>query len=227
VGARRDIVKERTKQSSIPLILKGWACRYRDLPNGKRQLTTLYLPGDLCEPFGALPSFTSDGLCALTPVMFARVGLQEIEQALVCGPSIRRALWWDLLMATSIEREHLVSLGRRSASERIAHFFCEVQVRLTMVGHGNALSYDMPVTQADMSDLLGLTSVHVNRSLQDLRRSGLIALDRRRLTINDLQGLRELALFDSDYLHARRPPKARPENVSKLNQEKVADARTI
>jgi CRP-like cAMP-binding protein len=220
VPARLDILREGTKQSAIPLIMKGWACRYRDLPNGKRQFTTLYLPGDLCEPFGALPSFTSDGLLALTPVVFARVGLHEIEQAAVRGPLVRRALWWDLLMASSIEREHLVSLGRRSASERIGHFFCEVHVRLTMIGQVNALSFDMPVTQNDMSDLLGLTSVHVNRSLQDLRRSGLITLNRRRLTINDLQGLRELSLFDPDYLHASRPIPAHPGGMLQVEQKK-------
>ena len=140
-------------------------------------------------------------LAALTRVAFASLPLEGVRRAARDRPAIEDALWWDLLVASAIEREHIVSLGRRSATERLAHLFCELQLRLALVDLADANGYDMPVTQADIADMLGLTPVHVNRSLQDLRRSGLIALRDRRLILRDLAALRELALFDPDYLH--------------------------
>jgi CRP-like cAMP-binding protein len=147
-----------------------------------------------------LPRFIDHALGALTPVVIAPLALDLIGNAARSSPRIGEALWWDLLMASAIEREHVVSLGRRSASERMGHLFCELHLRLEMVGLLDGLGYDMPVTQADLGDLLGLSTVHVNRSLQELRRAGLISLQGRHLTIQDLDGLRELSFFDAAYL---------------------------
>jgi CRP-like cAMP-binding protein len=201
IGTRRDILAEGDTPRSLPLILDGWACRYRLLANGKRQVITLFVPGDLCEPFGVLPRFMDHMLAAITPVAFASVSVEAAASVAGSSPRIEEALWWDLLVASSIEREHVVSLGRRSAVERMGHLFCELHLRLAMVGLVEDLGYDLPVTQADLGDLLGLSTVHVNRSLQELRRSGLISLRGRRLTIHDLTGLRDLSFFDENYLH--------------------------
>ncbi|MGO4387655.1 Crp/Fnr family transcriptional regulator [Microvirga sp. 2YAF29] len=201
VSARGDIIPEGSSSRFLPLIVEGWACRYRLLPNGKRQIISLFIPGDLCEPFGVLPRFMDQPLAALTPVTAALVPLSAIGSLVRHNPRINEAFWWDLLVASTIEREHVVSLGRRTATERLGYLFCELHLRLEMVGLVNGLSFDMPVTQADLGDVLGLSTVHVNRSLQELRLTGLISLRGRSLTLQNLEGLRELSFFDADYLH--------------------------
>lgn len=201
VSPREDVAAEGVQPHALPLIADGWACRYSTLENGQRQIISLYIPGDLCEPFGMLPRFMDHSVATLTPVMMSPVRVERLKSAVAISPRIEEALWWDLLVSTAIDREHLVSLGRRTATERLGHLFCELHLRLDMVGLVDGLSYEMPVTQADLGDLLGLSMVHVNRSLQELRRTGLMSLRGRRLTIHDLDGLRELSLFDEGYLH--------------------------
>lgn len=195
-----NIVPEGTEPHSIVLVIEGWVCRYRQLENGKRQITSVFLPGDLCEPFGALPQFLDHSLAALTPVLMARVPPHALRSAARASPRIEEALWWDLLISDALHREHIVSLGRRSAVERLGHVFCELHFRLGMVGLVAQSSYDIALTQVDLADLVGLSAVHVNRSLQELRGSGLLSLQGRRLTIHDLHALRELSMFDPDYL---------------------------
>lgn len=202
VPARSDLVQEGAEAGFLPLILEGWACRYRDLENGKRQITTLFVPGDLCEPFGALPHSIDHAIAAITPVVFAPVSLKAIGAAARSSHRIYEALWWDLLCASAIERESIVSLGRRSAAERMGHLFCELYVRLGLIGLINRdQSCSFPLRQADLGDVLGLSTVHVNRSLQELREAGWISLRNQRLTIHDLAALRDFSLFDPSYLH--------------------------
>ncbi len=201
VGARGDIVLEGEEARGLVLVLEGWVCNYRQLENGKRQIVSLFVPGDLCQPFGILPRFLDHSLGAITPVTLAQVPLHAIQAAAQASPRIAEALWWDLLVAAAIDRERVVSLGRRTAAERLGHLLCELHVRLTMVGLADETGYDLPVTQGDLADLLGLSTVHVNRSLQDLRGAGLITLKGRRLAFRNLQGLRAVSFFDTTHLH--------------------------
>ena len=205
IGAREDILTDGAQVRSLPLIVEGWACRYKLLTNGKRQITALLVPGDLCEPFGVMRRCVTYSIGALTPIVLAPVSLDAIRGVARDNPRIEAALWWDMLTGSAIEREHVVSLGRRSASERTGHLFCELHLRLAMVGLADDAGYTLPVTQADLGDLLGLSAVHVNRSLQELRRTGLISLRERRLTIRNLAELREFSLFDTAYLYASGP----------------------
>ncbi|MBT2245035.1 MULTISPECIES: Crp/Fnr family transcriptional regulator [Sphingobium] len=213
VKSQRDIASQDRACRYLPIILEGWACRYRLLENGKRQITGLFIPGDLCEPFGILPRFPDSTFAALTPTKIALASLDAVAAAARSSPSLREAFWWDLLMASSIDQERLVSLGRRSAAERVAHLFCELHVRLMIIGQADNEGYELLITQTDMSDMLGLTSVHVNRSLKILRETGLISLKGRRLMIHDLVGLRDLALFDPTYLHLDRSTSRSPATV--------------
>lgn len=201
VDAHNDITREGAAPRALTVILDGWACSYRDLANGKRQIISILVPGDLAEPFGILPRFADHSLAALTPVTFASVSPDAIRAAARNNPGVERALWWDLLVACAIEREHVVNLGRRSASERLGHLFCELQLRLEMVGLVDGPECDLPLTQGELADVLGLSAVHVNRSLQDLRFRGLVSLRNRRLTIHNLDDLREVSFFDPAYLH--------------------------
>jgi CRP-like cAMP-binding protein len=194
-------VLEGDEARGLTLVLEGWACAYRRLENGKRQIISLFLPGDLSQPFGVLPSYVDLSLGALTPVTLAQVPLPAIRGAARASAHIETALWWDLLVAAAIDRERVVSLGRRTAAERLGHLLCELHLRLSLVGLADETGYDLPVTQADLADLLGLSTVHVNRSLQELRGTGLMSLKGRQLIFHDLEGLRAASLFDPAYLH--------------------------
>lgn len=206
IPARGAIAAEGDTPPFLPLIVDGWACRYRILENGKRQITSLLLPGDLCEPYGVLPRFMDSSLGALTHVALSRVTLSAIRNAARSSDAIERALWWDLLVATAIDRERIVSLGRRSAVERLSHLLCELHLRLEMVGLIHNATYELPLTQADLGDVLGLSTVHINRSLQELKTTGLISQHARKVTIHDPVGLQQLAFFDAGYLHPRIAP---------------------
>ncbi|MGX1167025.1 CRP-like cAMP-binding protein [Bradyrhizobium sp. USDA 372] len=206
VRAGEDIMREGEESHGLPLILEGWAVRSRFLSNGKRQCISLLIPGDLAEPFGVLPRFLDHSVSAVTPVKFAPVSVTALRGAARASHSIEEALWWDLLMSIAIEREHIVSLGRRAAVERVGHLLCELHIRLTLVGQADDKGFDLPITQADLGDLLGLSTVHINRSLQELRRRNLISWRARRLTLHDLKELRDLSLFDENYLHVAVHP---------------------
>lgn len=199
---RGDILQEGANLQSVVLVLEGWVYRYRQLENGMRQITTLYMPGDLCEPFGAVSPRMNHALAAATPVTLALVPPQALREATLASPQIEKALWWDLLLSDTITREHAVSLGRRSATERLAYCFCEVRERLEMVGLTQGESFAFPLTQAELADMFGLSTVHVNRSLQELRRTGLVSLQGRRATIHDLATIREMAMFDVSLFHS-------------------------
>ena len=203
VSARADIVLEGAQARSLFVVLEGWAYAYKVLENGKRQILSFLLPGDLSEPFGVLPEFSSHSIAALTAVKLAELSLPDLQAAARSSPRIQRALWWDLLVAGAIDRERIVNVGRRSATERLGHLLCEVNLRLRMVGLSDGLVCDFPPPQVDVADACGLSTVHVNRSLQQLKSSGLISLLHRRLTIHGLRKLQASSLFDPTYLHIR------------------------
>jgi CRP-like cAMP-binding protein len=200
IDARSDILVHGDKPAALVVILEGWACRFKLLENGKQQIVSVLLPGDLSEPFGVLPTFMDNTLGALTPVSLAYISLNEIRMASE-HLRIEEALWWDLLFTNALERQHIVSLGRRTALERLAHTLSELHVRLSLVGLASESSFDMGMTQGDIADLLGLSVVHVNRTLQELEALGLISRRGRVITILDQDGLRTLGDFDPSYMH--------------------------
>lgn len=212
IHARGDIMREGATPRFLTLVLDGWACTYRDLENGQRQILSILLPGDLAEPFGILPDFADHSIGAVTQVTLAQIPPEAIRMAARASARIEQALWWDLLVAIAVEREHAVSLGRRTASERLGHLFCELHLRQSLVGLAEDSTCDLPLTQSELADLLGLSAVHVNRSLQDLRSKGLVSLRNRRLIIHDLDELRDLSFFDPDYLHTGGEAPVHPPN---------------
>ena len=185
------------------MVLSGWACRYKVLPDGRRSITSLYLPGDMCDPYVFLPGAMEQALGTLTPVILAKVSAQAIRDMTASGSELAEALWGQMLIAVEIQREWTISLGRRNALERLAHLFCEVSARLAEVGLSDGFECEMPLTQTNLADVLGLSTVHVNRSLQQMRASSFIELHDRRLVILDRQKLESLAVFDPAYLHRR------------------------
>ena len=203
VRARERIIDEGDEPHLVNIVLSGWACRYKVLPDGRRQIIALLLPGDMCDPYVFLLRTMDHALGTLTPVTLAKVPAQAIRAVTASGPELAEALWLQVLEAIEIQREWTISLGRRTAVERLAHLFCEVSVRLGALGLTNEADFDMPITQSDLADAMGLSTVHVNRSLQELRASGLIELRSRRLTILNRPALMELGMFDPAYLQRR------------------------
>ncbi|AWN51070.1 Crp/Fnr family transcriptional regulator [Methylobacterium sp. 17Sr1-1] len=203
IGSRQDIVSEGSQLTSVPLILQGWAARYRVLENGRKQITALYLPGDFCFPHDVLPHRVGQPIGSLTPVMLARIPLETLRNLSSRSAHLDEALRWDALVAGSIQSEWTVSLGQRTAVERVGHLLCEVFLRLKAVGLTSGDQCEMPITQADLGDLLGLSNVHINRTLRDLRASGLVTLKGRQLVLHDFDGLAAASLFDPGYLQFR------------------------
>lgn len=202
--AREDIIHEGDKPDHINLILEGWACRYKMLSDGRRQILSFFVPGDLCDLHVYILRAMDHSIGALTPLVFAEITSDDFEQLTETRPRILQALWWDTLVTAAVQREWTTDIGQRTAFERIAHLLLELFYRLETVGLADARSCELPLTQAEIAEAMGMTPVHANRMLQELRGRGLIELSNRRLFIRDRAGLEHAANFDPNYLHLRR-----------------------
>lgn len=190
--------RERTRHSLI--LLSGLVHRYKTLADGRRQSLELGIPGDFID----LHSFTmkriDHDIACLRDCRVATVPHDRIEAATAKHPHLGRVLWLNTMIDAAIHRELIVSLGARSAVQRMAQLFCEMALRSEAVGLGSRAGYDLPLTQQDLSEILGLSLVHANRTVRDLRERGLATFHNLKLTIHDWDGLVELADFDPFYL---------------------------
>lgn len=200
-GAREDIIQEGDRPEHINLILSGWACRYKVLEDGRRQVIAFFLPGDLCDLNVFVLRQMDHSIAAITRVTASEISRSGFDELMLAHPRITQALWWESLVAAATQREWAVNLGQRDATERMAHLFCELFLRLRTVGLARENSIDMPLTQSELGEATGLSAVHVNRTLQELRALGLIVLKDRTLTIPDFGALKDVALFNANYLH--------------------------
>jgi CRP-like cAMP-binding protein len=196
-----DSVREGDDPQAVRLVLSGWAYRYKQLPDGRRQVVALLLPGDLGDHNVFVLSEMDHSIGALSAVTLIEIPPAAFEAMMTAHPRVTRALYWESLVNAAVQREWMLNLGRRVATERLTHLFCEVFYRLRAIGLVQGDSCEMPLTQADLADVIGMTPVHVNRVLQTLRRQKLVELKGRRLTIPDLPALERVALFTPNYLH--------------------------
>jgi len=201
VDARRDLVSEGDKPRYVHLVLDGWACRYKQLPDGKRQIVALFVPGDFCDVNVFILRAMDHSIGAITRLKVAMIAPEEMNALTAERPRITQALWWHELVTAAVQREWTLNLGQRSAYERLAHLLIELYMRLNTVGRAHDGRCDFPLTQNDLADATGLTSVHVNRTLQELRRDGLIELERKQLQILDMTRMIDVAMFNPNYLH--------------------------
>lgn len=200
-AAADDIVQEGAKSNAVRLFLSGWACRYKLLEDGRRQILNFILPGDTCDAYVYLLSGVDHAIAAITPVVYAELDRACFERLTRQETSVAEAILCEALVSSSIQREWSINLGRRDALERVAHLFCELFERLRVVELVDGGSFAFPVTQLDLADATGLSAVHLNRTLQQLRLSGLITLKERTLTIHDFDMLCRTGMFSSSYLH--------------------------
>ena len=203
IKASGDILLEGDDPRAVNVVLDGWACHFKQFEDGRRQITGLLVPGDSCDPHIFLLRRMGHGLMAVTPVLLAQLPGWALQDLTARSATLKEAFERDTLAVLATQREWIASLGRRSAMERLAHLFCELYARLEAVGLTDGPDCAMPLTQSHLADVLGQTSVHVNRTLQELRGAGLISLRNRRLTIHDRDGLSRLGLFNPDYLHLK------------------------
>ncbi|MGY3453947.1 Crp/Fnr family transcriptional regulator [Bradyrhizobium sp. USDA 4353] len=200
-SAGQELASEGDAAASIRMVLTGWAVRYKALEDGRRQIVNLVLPGDTCDAQIYLVKRLDHSIAALTPVSYAELDRERFESLIACDRKLAEAFWCETLSNAAIQREWTLNLGRRDAYERVAHLLCEVMTRLRAVGLVDGDSCAFPITQMDLADATGLSVVHVNRTLQELRSAGLIVLRDRTLTVPDFQALMDAALFEPDYLH--------------------------
>lgn len=204
LGARQDIVRDGDQPTQCCLILDGWACRYKLLSAGRRQILSFHIPGDIPN-FQSLHLPTMDhGLATMKQVTVAFIPHESLRKLTADFPSLGSLLWRDTLIEAAMFRAWMTGMGRRTAFERIAHLFCEMYLKLQAVGLAENYRCSMPITQSDLADALGLTPVHVNRVLQEMRGRSLISLSRSTLVIEAWDDLLRASEFDPTYLHLER-----------------------
>jgi CRP-like cAMP-binding protein len=199
--ADRTIIRAGDRLNVSTLLISGMLCRYKDLSEGQRQITELHVAGDFADLHSFTLKYLDHNVMCLTPCRVALVPHERLTAITRDFPHLTRVYWFLTNLDAAIHREWTVSLGRRSAISRVAHLFCELRVRLGLVGKAGELDYDLPLTQTDVAECLGLTPVHVNRTLKELRERGLMEFRGQRVAIHDLAGLERIAEFDPAYLY--------------------------
>jgi CRP-like cAMP-binding protein len=186
------------------LLLDGWLMRSKDLPTGNRQILEIHLPGD----FADLHSFTlkrlDHDIVSITECIIGIVPHERLTKLTESHPHLTRVYWLSTNIDAAIAREMALSLGQRSAISRMAHLFCELHLRLASVGKAGEDTFDFPLTQRELSECLGLTVVHVNRTLQELRRRQVVEAENRHIRILDRAMLEAIAEWDPVYLQLRK-----------------------
>ena len=196
-----DLVREGDKPDGVYLIMDGMACRHKRLDSGARQIMAYLLPGDLCDLDVALLRRMDHTITTLSACKVVRLEPETVAHILEHHPAVARGLRTSTLVDEATLREWLLNVGCRTPTQRLAHLFCEVLERLAVVGRVQGASFGLPLTQAELADTTGLSTVHVTRSLQELRSQGLIDLSDGHMSILDLPRLRTLGGFKADYLH--------------------------
>ncbi|HEY0629713.1 MAG TPA: Crp/Fnr family transcriptional regulator [Sphingomicrobium sp.] len=204
IQPRRDIFREGERPKVVNLILDGWAVRHKMLEDGRRQILAFLIPGDFCDTKNFVLSEMDHSVGALTAVTVAQIPNEMIQDIERTRPRLSQALNWDLLVQLAIQREWTLNVGQRSAIERISHLICELFVRMKTVGLCHNGVCNIPATQTDLSEATGVTPVHVNRTLQEMRARGLIEWKGREVRVPDMDALQRVGMFNAGYLHLDR-----------------------
>ncbi len=207
----QTIIAEGDKVRDIHLVLTGLAARTKTLADGQRQIMAFLVPGDLCDVEVFVLEAMDHSIEALSDTTCVLVPAKVIEDLLSESSTLTRALWWSTMTDSAILRERIIDHGSRDARERLAHLFCEMLVRYRIIAETTDDSFPLPLTQEDLADATGITPVHVNRMLQQLRSEGLVELRGKVLTVLDVDRLKEVGQFEANYLHLTRTEKRDPE----------------
>lgn len=207
VPTKRTFIAEGEIVVHCYLVLSGFCVRYKLVGNGGRQIVSIHMKGDMVDLQNAIVGVADHSLQTITSCKMAKIPVAAIHEITNTRPRIKDAMWHDTLVDGSIYREWVANVGRRDAHTRICHLLCEFALKLEAVSLGQKLDYTLPMTQDELADATGLTPVHINRTLMDLARQGLIdRVTPRSIVIGDWKRLAEAGDFDPAYLHLG-PPK--------------------
>ena len=195
------IVREGERPGQCCLLIEGFACRSKTTDVGKRQILSIHIPGDIPDLQSLHLHVMDHDFTTLSACKVGYIAHEILRKITRERPLIAEALWRETLIDAAVFREWIVNVGRRPATSRMAHFLAEIGKRLEAIGLANADQFELPMTQIDMADALGLSPVHVNRVIQELRRSGVLELRKHAVSIRDLPRLMQIADFDDLYLH--------------------------
>lgn len=204
VAAGQDIVRQGDRPSQCCVLLEGFGFRYKVVGDGSRQIMSFHIPGEMPDLMSLHLTTMDHSLGALSRATIGFISHQDVRRLIRHHPHIGDALWRDTLVDAAVLREWMVGMGRLDARSRIAHLFCELLVRMEAVGLAQGKRTHLPMTQGVIADAVGMSTVHVNRIVQELRADGLIALQNGILTVIDWNGLQRVADFDPTYLHLAR-----------------------
>lgn len=200
-----DMIHQGQTDQCAYVLASGWACSYKILPSGARQIVDIQIPGDFLGLRSVLFRTSDHNVEPLTVVHASEVKRQDLLLAFSKTPRLATAVLWAASRDEAMVVEHLVDLGRRTALERMAHFLLELGARLRLVGMGDRTGYQCPLSQYQLADAMGLSAVHVNRVLRELREDGMATFQKGRVVFDDYDALVELAAFDRAYLDHEGP----------------------
>ena len=222
IARHKDIVSEGDRPRHIHIILRGWAARYSIVPDGGRCITAFLLPGDFCDIHVTTLDVMDHSIIAITDCEVAFVPTDQIDEITRSTPVLTRALWRSTLIDESILRQWLVNSNRRDAVDTIGLLLCELYARLELVGLVNDNRLKLPLTQEHLGDATGLTAVHVNRKIRDLREQRLLTISDGELHLPDIPSLAKYCKFDPQYLHLKNRA---PEHAPARRSETALDMR--
>jgi CRP-like cAMP-binding protein len=196
----RDLIHEGEPNQSAFILSEGWASSYKILPSGSRQIVDIQIPGDFLGLRSILFRTADHNVEPITPVKASQIDAAALLETFEQAPRLAMAVLWAASRDEAMVVEHLVGIGRRNAAERMAHFLLELGARLKLIGKATTKGYTCPLSQYVLADALGLTPVHVNRVLRELREEGLLTFQKGEVQFDDFAGLVRFANFDREYL---------------------------
>ena len=201
--ARHDLIREGDEPGPVFVMVEGWGCRYKLVPDGGRQIVAFLMPGDFCDMHAGILREMDHSIGTLTPALVCTISRERMEELTEKHPRIAQAFWWTQLVDEGVLRAWIVSMGRRDAIQRISHLVCELYMRMHSIGIAEHERCAMPLTQIVLADALGLTPIHVNRVLRTLREDNVMDFHGGELIVHDPVRLAQIAGFDETYLHRR------------------------
>lgn len=202
-SARRDLIREGDRPGPVFVVVEGWACRYKILPSGARQVLAFLMPGDSCDLHTGLLEEMDHSIQTIAPALVATIERVEMDEIMDTHRCVAKAMYIAQLIDEGTMRAWITSMGRRTSVERVAHLMCELYLRARNIGLTIDDRLELPLSQLLLADALGMTPVHLNRVLKALRIAGAMTLKRGSLVIDGAEKLVEIAGFDENYLHRR------------------------
>jgi CRP-like cAMP-binding protein len=203
--AHTDIISEGDKPGFSTVLLEGLICRYKTLADGERQILAFHTAGDWPDLHSYFLNHMDHALATMSPCRVAQIPHPVLRTLIQTHPRLAELLWRETMLDSAIFREWVVNLGARDAHRRTAHLFCELQTKLLALDLADEEGFELPLTQADLADAVGVSAVHINRVLQQLKRDGLVTYGRGIIAIHDWEKLQAIAGFDPGYLHMHEP----------------------